>query len=186
MGLIRYTSPKGLDREIDALQVRVYDALIAKGWIYYDSYPRSYVNSKNEKENTIEYAVNNKDYKEVLLNDKVNATSFFILTKSEKKDIRMEKASLSFVFQVNTKNLKPAVTTRIADEDIINEIKSILFMQTYSIKLLNVKKGVNDVYSDLKVNMSKRNELSEFCVCRFDMDLHYTLNEPTQATNIIN
>jgi hypothetical protein len=184
MGNIRYTAPKGLDREIDMLQVRLYDYLILKGWTSYNCYPRAYVNTKG-KTAVIEYSVNSKDYQEILLNDKINASSFFILTSSNKKDLRLEKANLSLIFQINLSKIKTAITSRIADEDVINNITTFLFKQPYSIRLLNVKRGVKNVYSDLNVEMSTRNEMSEFLVCRFDMELFYTLNEPGTKTNQI-
>jgi hypothetical protein len=185
MAIIAYTSPKGLDREIFLIQNKVYDSLIAKGWTLYNCYPRAYVNKKDDKNFTIEYALNNKDYQEVLFNDKINASSFFVLTRSDKKDLRLEKAMLSLIFQVNATKIKPSVTTRIADEDIVNEITTILYKLPYSIKMLNVKRGIKDVYSDLGVNMSERNTLSDFFICRFDIELYYTLNEPTTTTNQI-
>jgi len=185
MGLVRYTAPKGLDREIDLLQQRLYAAMIALGWTSYNCYPRAYVNKKDEKNNVIEYATNNKDYKEVLFDDKVNANSFFIVTKSDKKDLRLEKASLSLIFQINLTKIKPLITTRIPDEDITNSITDFLYKQPYSMKLLGVKKGIKNVYSDLGVEMNIKNEMSNFFVCRFDLELHYTLNETGTKTNSI-
>lgn len=185
MGLIAYTTPKGLDREIDFIQNRVYDYLVTKkGWASYYCYPRAYVHKKGDK-NTIEYSVNSKDYQDVLFDDKVYANSFFVLTKSDKASLRTEKAALSLVFQVNLKKIKSTVVAHVPDEDVINEISQILFRLPYSIRLTSVKRGVNEVYSDLGVNMSTRSEMSEYMVCRFDLDVFYTLPEPGTLTNQI-
>lgn len=184
MGLIAYTSPKGLDREIDFIQNRVYDYLIGKGWTSYFCYPRAYVNKKGDG-NKIEYSVNSKDYQDVLFDDKVYANSFFVLTKSDRASLRTEKASLALVFQVNLKKIKSTVTGHVPDEDVINEISQILFRLPYSIRLNGVRRGVKDVYSDLGANMSTRNEMSEYMVCRFDLDCNYTLPEPGTLTNQI-
>lgn len=184
MAVVRYTTPKGLDREIDMIQVKLYDYLISKGWTNYTCYPRCYVNAKNGK-NVIEYTLNNKDYKDVMFNDSVNASSLFVLINSNKKDIRLEKATLALIFQINQTKISPATTTRQPDEDIINEITRFLYKLPYSINLTNVKRGIKNVYSDLAVEMSNKNEIGSSMVCRFDLELHYTLNEPITRNNTI-
>lgn len=168
MSLNRYTLPQGLDRQIDNLQVKLYNYL---NWSNHDSYPRVYMNGEK-----LEYCINSKDYKDVLFNDKVAASSFFVLKKNEPVIGTFHKATMAVIFQVNLKTLKPSVTAKIPDEDLINEVLITLnYLPSFDLK--EVKKGVNDVYSDLGITLDKRNEMSNWSVFRFDFETTYYIDQ---------
>ena len=74
--LFQRENPKGIDAGIHELQRDLYMQLIKYGWTDYDSFDRVYKNRKGDDKIPEAY-VGKGEYKEVLYNDKKQATSFF-------------------------------------------------------------------------------------------------------------
>jgi hypothetical protein len=178
MALIQKTNPKGVDFMIDAMQSRVYDKLIAKGWSNYESYPRAYANVK--KGGTVpEFYLGENEYQEVLMNDKFSVTSFFLVdnARSFDKESGQFTQTVSMIFQADIRKLFPTVSHR-ADEEMHEDIFG-------SLKLINNKNflttlivGVDDVYSSLSIPAEyiervQMDDISNYHVCRLDFSIPY-------------
>ena len=170
MALYKKNNPVGIDKEIAHLQDHIYAKLLGYGWSDYNCYGRAMVNKnpREDKQNTIEVDTDNKNYKEVLLDDKHIATSFFVLTKPVEYG-ELAKGYVSLIFQINLKKLFSGIKNRRPDEEAIMDIVEFLHVNPPSFKLVEVKMGVDDVYKDLGIVVNQRDNMSDFLVCRFDM-----------------
>ena len=48
---------------------------------------------------------------------------------------------------------------------------------------MGIRKGVDDVYSDLKIEKKTRDEMGKFYVCRFDIELNYDVSNNKRFSN---
>lgn len=124
MAVKRKTSPVGIDFEIDKFMAHFPVVLVFPNAYTSDWFPRIYVNrdSKNRTGDVPDHFdfdfSNNNDYKEVLMNDKIDLTCFFVAedTATIDKAAGTLTQRVSVIFQVNLKNLYPGIAHR-ADEE---------------------------------------------------------------------
>lgn len=179
MALVQKTNPVGIDFEINQIQKRMYDYFASIGWADHESYPRAYVNPKDE--GTIpEVYVGNKEYKECLFDDKFNVTSFFIAddTRSFDADGGQISQDISIIFQANIKTLYPSILHR-ADEEMHKHIYNSIVGAGIQDRLSSIITGVENVYSDLSIPASfiekvKLDDMSNFHVVKVDLTLPFS------------
>lgn len=178
MSLIIKDCPRGIDKEIDFLQKKIYENLIELGWTNYDSYPRAY---KNYKAGQLipEIYIGNKEYSECLFNDKLNATSFFVASDNKKQiNPGVYEQGVSIIFQVKLNALYPSILHR-ADEEAQEDVISAIIKDQQEIDIDSIKIGVDNVYSEFVFNNDydkriKITDMSDYHVFRIDLTLNYT------------
>lgn len=173
MALIPKTDPKGVDIPIDRIQRLLFNKLTAEGWDDYKSYHRVY---KNPKDGGLvpEAYDGDKEYKEVLYNDGLNATSFFTADDNRVLDRASKEYSqtISAIFQVDLIKLFPAITHR-ADEEMHRLVFLALERNNWGYVIDNIVTGVNNVYSGFNTVQLNTDDMSECHVVRFDFNVTY-------------
>ena len=173
-------NPLGVDYQIAMLQGDLYSSLTMNyGWTNYESYDRAYKNER-AKEIVPEFYLSNRDYKEVLFDDKKNVTSFFLADdqRTYSKENLNFKQGVSFIVQAKLDKLLPLITHR-ADEELISQVINSANETGWGASFTDVITGIDKVYSDLKINRTKKNmdDMSNYFICRFDFELTYEMNK---------
>jgi hypothetical protein len=171
MSLIQKVNAVGIDAQIQRLQTYIYDSVIADGWTNYQSYERDYKTKRDG--NIIPEIFRNNEYVEVLLDDKRNANSFFLTDDTENID-EVCTINVSLIFQVNLNNLYASAPHR-ADEEFRSEIKKLLYENPFGFTLTGVTTGIDKVYSDLSFPLEYKDDMQQFHVVRFDLELNYNI-----------
>ena len=180
MAINRKPNPTGVDKPIDTLQVLLFNGLVDdRGWLNYESYHRAY---KNDKTEFLLPEVFEKDnnYQIALMNDDFNVTSFFLVeNKRPINDGGITEVTVSIIFQANLKKLFPTapVTSRF-DEELINDISSVLDKLGGLFKVTEIATTIDDVYVGFDTEeMKKRgDDMEPFNVVRFDILTKYQAN----------
>ena len=162
MAIVRKTDPVGIDAVVNDLQTQ----LETLGWTTYDNYPRAY---KNKTENGIipERYTQDGNYLEVLFNDKLNASSFFLMddTLNPTPFGQQIEGGLSIIFQVKLDKLKPLIAHR-ADEEIRNAVIIALRKNKYAWEFSSVVTGIDNVYAGFDLTQITYDDTSYFHVFR--------------------
>lgn len=178
MSIVAKISPVGIDVIINNIQADVFSFLttqIAEPWTNYESYPRVYKNAKGDNVNPEHYK-GNKEYEEVLFNDKFNATSFFLTDDNRTvNEQEIYSQDVSIVFQGQLDKLYPAIPHR-ADEEMHNDINSAI-RNKFRKYITGITTGVSNVYSDLSIDTERINldDMSFDHVVKVDLTIPYEL-----------
>ena len=175
MPLIQKILPVGIDRIIDSIQVTLFNKL---GWdslpnVTYESNHRAYKTPGElaGREGLIPEIYDGKDeYREVYLNDKIDANSFFLVDDSRTGD-KLYTIIVSIIFQLKFDNIFPNITHR-ADEEAHKQVLDVL-EKTTLVKINSLQTGIANVYSGLLVDQSKLDDMQPFHVFKVDMDINY-------------
>jgi hypothetical protein len=177
MSLVAKISPVGIDTTINDVQQGLYDYLTTIGlWSSYESYHRAYKNPLGE--NTIPEAyIGNNEYKEILFDDKFNATSFFLISDNSPAtgDDNVFTQTVSIIYQCKLDKLYPVIDHR-ADAEMQDDVLKAFNEIDYNVT--NIIIGVDNVYSDLDLRTRLKEEvgltdISNFHVVRFDFEVQY-------------
>ena len=166
--LIRKTDPKGIDISIDRLQDYVYNNYTASE---YESYPRAYKNNRGDGGIIPEVYTSNGDYKETFFDDRFEISSFWLVDDNSSVD-ELTTTTISVIFQVNIAELYPSITHR-ADEEFIRDMYNILYDNPWSYKITGISRGIENVYSEFDTSQVQWDDMSDFFVCRFDLEVEY-------------
>jgi len=133
--LIKKQNPVGIDKCIESLNRDMHDYLI-KAWgiknhqDMYKAYGRVYRNAK-ESGYVPEFYDGNGEYSETLLDDKINALSFFgIDNMTTANNATQRKVNVHFVVIVNLEELMSNVKHR-ADVEIQKAVDDVLQIGSY-------------------------------------------------------
>lgn len=184
MALVTKTDPKGVDFVINAIQNYIYPNLLGEGWDVYQCYPRA---NKNFKGNFIipELSIDPNEYKEVLFDDKVKASSFFLVDDrvAFNEDEQLIVQNVSIIFQLNIAELFPGVTDHRADEEV-HVLLTQLFTdnQDLFVDVLGYETGIRNVYRDLNIagigfNTELNDDMSKFHVVKYNFTVTYDLQD---------
>lgn len=168
MALIQKTSPRGIDFAINKIQTYLYNELNLAD---YESYPRAYKNSKVDGGVIPEIYIGENEYKEVFMDDKFDLTSFWLVDDNSTVD-EFTTTTVSVVFQALLDELYPTITHR-ADEEFVNDVYNILYNNPYDYDLTGVVRGVENVYSEFDTSQVTWDDMSEYFVVRFDLEVVY-------------
>ena len=177
MGLVRKVNPKGIDKVIDKVQVKLYNYLTGLGWSDYESYPRAYKNPKGA--NTIpEVYISSNEYKEVLMDDKFNVTSFFLVDDRRSINEQLITQDVSIIFQANLVELYPSIEHRADEEMQMNIYEKLKYFFGANVTINEIITGVDNVYSDLNISGKlkekvKLDDMSQFYVVKFNLTVGY-------------
>jgi hypothetical protein len=172
----RNSNPYGLDEAIDAMQLKLYAALITyPTWVNYESYPRA-EKIKDGQEVLPKVCLDGKNYTEVLFDDRKNATSFYLA--GERRDFDYSTGyytqNISLIFQGLLNKLYPNATNR-ADEEMIYDISKALRKIGYIHTLESIDTTIDEVYKGLTIYGEKKysDDMSNYFVCRFNFKINY-------------
>lgn len=167
---------KGIDVYLNMIQESIYNDLTTTyNWQNYESYSRV---SKNFRDDKIvpEIDLGNFEFIDVLMDDKFNATSFFVCSNErEIESSFMARQKVSMIFQADLKLLYP---TRVfkSDEKLINDVLNA-FGKMSNYELNKVVTGYQNVYSQFEfrewASTVKFTDFGNKFVARFDFDLSY-------------
>lgn len=175
MALIQKTNPVGLDKEIADFQQYLWNKLSGK-FNDWESYHRVYLNPKN-RTNIAEAYIGDGDYKEVLFDDNVELSSFFLADDTETVEDGLSTIDVSFIVQANIEDIYPGITHR-ADEELRNDIKYWSNKYSYyeRFRLTDVITGVDNVYREIESDNVKLDDMSDRHVVRFVYEVKYAAN----------
>tara|TARA_A100000164_G_C21880519_1_gene760025 strand:- start:730 stop:1233 length:504 start_codon:yes stop_codon:yes gene_type:complete len=137
MAINLINNPVGIDKEIQRIEERLYNGL---NYSNIEAYGRCYVIDVEDKTVPVYYS-GEKEYKEVLLNDALAMSFFFIERPTSTKANGHYTTPIDIIFMMNLESLKPEINHR-ADEELKAEIDKILVKNT-QFTLTEVKKGLD-------------------------------------------
>lgn len=142
--LITKTKPAGIDIPIQKAQTRAYNHLVAVwgGGIKYDAYGRCYRN-KNATGYIAEVFSAGTEYKEVYLDDTLDAISFFGISDKITFD-KENKTDVHWIFFVNLLKLKPGITHR-ADEEVRQDVGKALGPAAFGLFYQSIEFSVDNI-----------------------------------------
>lgn len=170
------TNAVGLDKEINNLIEWLYSELTTEySWTDFECYHRAYLNTnpRESGKNIFEIPIDGKDYQEITMDDKHNATSFFY--KKSLNSGELVEANVVLFFNINLKKLLGQSTTRM-DEDVLMDIVNVLNDNPVTSKIGAVKTGTKDVYSEFNIISQIRDDMSDYMVCSVDLTITYNSN----------
>jgi len=146
------TEKEGVDIPIHNLQEWLYDRLVAT-WglnadssLDYNSYARAYKNEKSTG-TVAEVYIGSKQYKEVYLDDKIKALSFFSVGEATNLIGGDLETTCSIHFFVNLKALKNQ--TDRADEEVRIDVVNLLYnRKLYGFQFTGFETGVENVFRE--------------------------------------
>lgn len=158
-------NPVGLDRELLRLQNRIN----AIGWDNIDVYGKLYVNERNGK-NVAEAYVGSGEYKDVFLNDKVNATFGFIVGDARQK-LTMIKCNVKLICSCNLDGLYDS-TERKDEEaliEVVNLLKPVILLPNEG----TITTGLKSVFTGLSTDSFKYRDLHPWFNFSISFDMTY-------------
>lgn len=136
----------GIDDPIQRLQTYLYDSLVERwGFTDFNGYGRVYKNKRNDLV-VPEYYASNREYKEVLLDDRINGIMFF--SPSDTIDIfgSLMTQECDIIFSFNLKDI--GVSNEREDEKIRQFILFTLNNYKGKKEIRQTVTGLNNVYID--------------------------------------
>ncbi len=184
--VVLHPQPVGIDKEIDNIQQSIYPLLLS-AWNMQDSeymcYGRCYRNLRNTEYYPEVFTVKN-DYKEVLLDDKLKALSFFGIADNT----GIKGASLTTVahviFFVNLEKVKPLLATR-GDNEARQDAHDALKRRISTITGMTI--GIASVlneYTGWRKSLMN-GDMHPFHCFRFDFQLVYSRNNICNNLNYL-
>lgn len=165
-------NPIGIDAKIQKVQGFIHDRI---GWENIDAFGRVFKIPSKTKGDTLEAFIGKKEYKDVFLNDKVNATIFFIEDSEHKTDEGiLFTNTVSVVFMVNLKKLYPDVENRAdlnAQQDALRLVK-----KSRIIKAPRIEKDLAQILSKINIENLKLSNMQPYHVFAIEGDISYYLN----------
>jgi hypothetical protein len=173
MAIVAKLSPVGVDLAISKIQTALYEGLVDNGtWTDYESYHRAY---KNNSANGIKAEVHTcrDDYKDVFTDDQHGVSSFFIVSDDKTPlEANLFQTDIDIIFQIDLKKIYPNSPHR-NDEEMHNEIASILTSMGGNFDLTNIITGIDNVYSEFDTGQLNYDDLQPFHVVRFTVRTKY-------------
>ena len=161
--LLLRENPKGLDVLIQKLQTKLYSYFKSES---IKGYGRVYLNEKNGRE-VPQYYAENGEYKDVLFDDRLTGSFFFLEDGLTKKSSSRLTTPVSLIILLNLDDLTPDFKGR-NDEEVKTDIYAIIEQCKY-FDLTQIIKG-KDVLKQFKVS---KNGMHPHCYLRFNGTMKY-------------
>jgi hypothetical protein len=170
--LVRKTNPKGLDKLIDKIQLKLNNQLDLGIW---ENNHRAYRNPKQDSKRGFiaELYTENGNYRECYYDDNFDAVSFFFASdKSEIVDGKI-KQDFSLIFHVDINAIYPTITHR-ADEELKMHVLTVLNSFSNALFSVNdIDTGIQNVYKEFEFENIKFEDMSNLFCVRFNMTAYY-------------
>jgi hypothetical protein len=160
---------KGIDVPIARLNTLFTDNLWTSKT--YTKYGRIYRNRKADDIYPESFNANTGDYADVLLNDKLDALSFFDVQPEEDYSGNFV-ATVWICFAVNLKNLYPSVTDEMATEYAHQD--ALIQIKRSSFKVDGLVRGF-EAFSEYALARSE-DSMNPFYLFRFNTNIKYSIN----------
>jgi len=179
--LFTKVSPVGVDIPIQKLQTHLHDKLLGVWGIdtsLYHAYGRCYRNQKDAGYVAEVYTGLN-EYREVYLDDRLAALSFFGLTGDVDYNI-VNRADVHLIFWVNVERLKQLAHR--GDEEVRKDVQVIAKDKLFGFTLSGLRLGIDRVLQEYRGMTSqstpdglKFRDMHPFHCFRFDFSLQYDI-----------
>lgn len=174
------TSPLGIDKEIQQLQIDLYDFLISRWVDNLGAYGRVYKN-KDENDDTVypQYYKGKDEYKkDVYHNDDVSGTFFFIdADESTTEDGFVYVSVVKCVFMVDLKKILPNSVDR-ADQEAQRDVIEILReLSPGKFSIVEVQKGISNIFSGFNQVKIKDLDIQPYHCFSVNIKLSYNIND---------
>lgn len=161
----------GIDAEIAPLQTYLYDKIVCKWNIEdFNGYGRVY---KNKKSGLVvpEYYISDREYEEVLLDDRLNGIMFFSPSDFTQTYGSLMIQNVDIIFTFNLKSLDYSCERE--DESVRQYIMSL--MNSYSSKqeVKQIITGLSNVYSDYNGVANYFYDMQDFHHFKITTELRY-------------
>jgi hypothetical protein len=171
--------PVGIDLHIQKLQLFLYPEL-KKLWKInndtdFDCFGRAY---KNQTKDGIipEVFIASEEYKEVLVDDRLSALSFFISGDTIQYNAGSVNANVSLIFMANLEKIKPG--NQRNDEEVHVDVQRLLMPGRYGFRMTSFETGVDTVLREFsgwrKSTGMKYRDMQPFHLYRVNMILTYS------------
>lgn len=165
-------NPVGVDSEIQRIQYKLYSE-ITKYWQLddFNGYGRVYKN-KRDKLIIPEYYVSNKEYEDVLLDDKLNGIMFFSPSDTTQVNGTLLTQDCDLIFTFNLRSL--GISNEREDEKARQVVLSIL--NNYDARqdfVKQTKTGLTNVYEDYNGVANYFYDMQDFHHFKVTLGLRY-------------
>lgn len=162
----------GIDRDIE----RIITHFESNLWTdkNCEFYGRVYPNEKGDGIIPEVYDTTTNDYKEVLLDDKLDCISFFYVDPTR----TLIDADVSIIFAINVKNLYPSYNTR-ETERAMRDVNLELQNAGVAFNVENVITGINAV-EEFTFTSQHKMDMHPFYLFRLECEANYDFNAPCE------
>ncbi len=180
MAIVSKTDRDGIDIVIEELQQSTFPKLLGF-WdplTTYTSFPRA---NKNLVDGSVvpQVSADQKDYEQVLTNDKVFINSFFLIddVRNYDEELRQIKQNISIIFQADLKKLYGQ--TNRADEQFNMDVLRVFQKENvFIVGDIELTEGIDNVYSDLSITGKLKeivdlHDMSQLHVLKLSFDVLY-------------
>lgn len=144
-------NPVGVDKEIQSVQQRLYDAL---GYADLDAYGRVYLTERSGKTIPEYYTCVTNEYKEVLVDDSKLGGFFFTEEPSTEIVKHFFTTKVHLIFWLDLSRVKPLISHRADEEmriEIYSKLKSIVTREDVEVvKGIEALKGIDTKLIDMQ------------------------------------
>jgi len=178
--IVQAPSPKGVDYNLQKFQALLHTHLIAKWGLNandatgYMCYDRCYRNQTKDAF-VPEVYTSAGNYKELLVDDKVKALSFFGVESPIQYSSadNSNTANIHLIFFVNLKKLK--ATDNRPDEAVRQDVQEFLSQEKYSTQLESIEFGIDKILTEYNgFTGIKFRDLQPLHCFRFNLTMRYS------------
>lgn len=170
--VIRKANPVDIDLVIDRIQSKL-DEITFKSGSTWNNYHRAYKNPTKTRNGLIpELFVNGMDYRDVLMDDTVDLSTFFIVSDSRSFNQGLISTEISLIVQASKlDNLidSPHRTDEEMNSVFLNKLTNL----NSNVKFTSMEHGIDNVYREFVRTKIKLDDMNERYVARFNMSVRY-------------
>lgn len=170
--VVRKENPVDIDRVIDMIQMKI-DGITFKTGSTWNNYHRAYKNPTKNRDGLVpELFVNGIDCREVLMDDTVDLTTFFIVSDRRPYNNHLVTTEVSLIVQASRLNNLIDSPHR-PDEEMNSLFIGKLKNLTATIKLTSIEHGIDNVYREFVKTKIKLTDMNQRYVARFNLSVTY-------------
>ena len=173
--IFQKVKPVGLDKTIDYFQSKLFNKLSDLFSDDWECYPRIYKNKKSSNGATYfipEFTEFGEEYEDVLFNDRVPVTSFFLKGDTINETNYIDTVTVSLIMSCNLKTIFPDIPHR-ADEEFKQAVVLASRGISNAFKLDTIEDEIDNVYSEFRNDYVQWDNIGDRHVVRFNFDVTY-------------
>lgn len=164
-------NPVGVDKHIQRIQRKLYDSLSTGN---FDGYGRIYSIERSGKHLPCWY-VSDREYKEVLLSDRLDGSFFFNIDNTQQVDLSDDvTTNCEILFTVNLETMKGSNGRQ--DEEVIQDVLDVLQKFKGIFNITQVVRGLDLVYSEFRGVANYFKDLQPYFHFKVKGNLLYNIN----------